>query len=135
MGGGKRVLWGAAWLAAILLPTAAAAGGGAAPLRVDVAEWSIVPSAGVVRAGDVALTVRNVGDEPHQVAVVRSLRFASPLPLRGDHASVRPLASTIVPPGESRTLVVRLRPGSYTLLDNLPWNYWKGTWVAIAVRS
>jgi uncharacterized cupredoxin-like copper-binding protein len=48
---------------------------------------------------------------------------------------VHPLAaSMIVRPGKTATLVVSLKAGSYMLLDNLPWSYWKGTSVAFSVR-
>jgi uncharacterized cupredoxin-like copper-binding protein len=48
---------------------------------------------------------------------------------------VHPLAaSVVVRPGKTATLVVSLRRGSYVLLDNLPWSYWKGTSVAFSVR-
>ena len=108
---------------------------GAGTLRADVAEWSIVPSAGVIRAGRVKIVVRNLGEEPHELIVVRTSRFADALRIGGDRARVHPLAAPLVlAPGDTRTLVVSLRRGSYLLLDNLPWHYWKGTSVAFAVR-
>ena len=104
-------------------------------LRADVAEWSIVPSTGDVHAGLVRLVVRNLGASPHQVTVVRTATFGERLRLDGARAVVHPLASSIVVrPGRTATLVVSLRRGSYMLLDNLPWSYWKGTSVAFSVR-
>ena len=104
-------------------------------LRVAVAEWSVVPSVGVVRAGPVRIEVSNLGDEAHQLEVARTTRFADELPLRGSRAFVRPVArSLVIAPGTTRSFVVSLKTGSYVLLDNLPWHYWKGTSVAIAVR-
>ncbi len=108
---------------------------GAGTLRADVAEWSIVPSAGVIRAGRVKIVVRNLGEEPHELIVARTSSFAGALRIGGDRARVHPLAAPLVlAPGDTRTLVVSLRRGSYLLLDNLPWHYWKGTSVAFAVR-
>lgn len=104
-------------------------------LQADIAEWSIVPSAGLVRAGNVRIRVRNLGLEPHQLMVVRTREFAQDLPLRGDRAVVRPVGSPVlVAPGQSASFVVRLTRGSYLLVDNLPWHYWKGTQAAFAVR-
>lgn len=104
-------------------------------LRADVAEWSIVPSTGDVHAGVVRLVVRNLGSAPHQVTVVRTATFGARLHLEGARAIVRPLAASIVVrPGRTATLVVSLKRGSYMLLDNLPWSYWKGTSVAFSVR-
>jgi uncharacterized cupredoxin-like copper-binding protein len=107
----------------------------ATTLRADVAEWSIVPSSGSVRAGTVRLVVHNLGASRHQITVVRTASFGARLPLAGARAAVRPLAaSLIVRPGASATLTVSLKAGSYVLLDNLPWSYWKGTSVAFSVR-
>jgi uncharacterized cupredoxin-like copper-binding protein len=107
----------------------------ATPLRVDVAEWSVVPSAGVVRAGRVRIVVRNLGGVTHSLMIVRTGSFGEALPLRGDKAVAAPVtAPVLIPAGAVKTLVVRLAAGSYVLLDNLPWHYWKGTSVAIAVR-
>jgi uncharacterized cupredoxin-like copper-binding protein len=107
----------------------------ATTLRADVAEWSIVPSAGDVHAGLVHLVVRNLGASPHQVTIVRTATFGARLHLEGARAVVHPLAASIVVrPGKIATLVVSLKRGSYMLLDNLPWSYWKGTSVAFSVR-
>jgi uncharacterized cupredoxin-like copper-binding protein len=104
-------------------------------LRADVAEWSIVPSTGAVHAGRVRLVVRNLGASIHQVTVVRTASFGARLRLAGARAVVRPLGSTVlVRPGASATIVLSLTPGSYVLLDNLPWSYWKGTSVPFSVR-
>jgi uncharacterized cupredoxin-like copper-binding protein len=107
----------------------------ASTLRADVAEWSIVPSAGAVRAGRVRVVVRNLGATVHEVTVARTGSFGARLPLAGSRAVVRSVAATaLVPPGGTATLVVSLARGNYVLLDNLPWSYWKGTSVAFSVR-
>ena len=107
----------------------------ATTLRADVAEWSIVPSTGAVHAGVVRVVVRNLGASPHQVTVVRTATFGARLRLEGSRAVVHPIAASIVVrPGKTATLVVSLARGSYMLLDNLPWSYWKGTSVAFSVR-
>ncbi|MGZ4334328.1 MAG: hypothetical protein ACXVRJ_08670 [Gaiellaceae bacterium] len=104
-------------------------------LRADVGEWSIVPSTGSVPAGRVLIRVRNVGGATHRLVLVRTTSFDQRLPLRGSRAAVRPLIETVlVRPGEAASFVVSLRPGSYLLLDNLPWHYWQGTFVAFSVR-
>ena len=115
----------------------AAAGNAGAPstLRADVAEWSIVPSTGAVRSGEVRLVVHNYGATIHQVTIARTPSFGARLRLSGPRAVARSLArSVVVPPGGSAALVVSLKAGSYVLYDNLPWSYWKGTSVAFSVR-
>lgn len=104
-------------------------------IRADVGEWSVVPSVGTVSAGRVRVEIRNLGQVAHQITLARTDRFDPVLQLRGDHALVRPLAtSVLVRPGRTASFVVSLRRGSYVLLDNLPWHYWKGTSVAFSVR-
>jgi hypothetical protein len=107
----------------------------AATLRADVGEWNVVPSVGSVRAGRVRITVRNLGNVAHRLVLVRTDTFDPRLELRGDRAVVRPLAaSKLISPGGTTSLVVVLPRGSYLLLDNLPWRYWKGTSAAFSVR-
>jgi hypothetical protein len=104
-------------------------------LKVLVSEWSVVPSGGVVSAGAVRIRVRNVGLDSHELVLTRTARFADSLPLADDHAQVRALGPTlVVAPGQTVSAVFRVRPGSYVLLDNLPWHYWRGAWVAFTAR-
>jgi uncharacterized cupredoxin-like copper-binding protein len=123
-------------VAAVAIPAAAApAAQRPASLRADIAEWSVVPSVGVVHSGLVRITVRNVGVDSHQLMVVRTSQFAEDLPLAGSRAVARPVAEPIVvAPGKGASVVVNLRPGNYLLIDNLPWHYWHGTVAAFAVR-
>jgi uncharacterized cupredoxin-like copper-binding protein len=120
------------------LVSAASGTAGPAPattVRADVAEWSIVPAFGAVHAGRVRLVVRNLGASPHQVTLVRTATFGARLRLAGPRAVVHPLAASgVVAPGGTATLLVTLKRGSYVLLDNLPWSYWKGTSVAFSAR-
>ena len=83
----------AASLALLSAVVGLAVSGTAAPtpattLQADVAEWSIVPSTGAVRAGLVRVVVRNLGASPHQVTVVRTATFGARLRLVGAHAVV-----------------------------------------------
>jgi uncharacterized cupredoxin-like copper-binding protein len=124
-------------VAAAAVPAAISRAGTESPasLRADIAEWSVVPSAGMVRSGLVRITARNLGYETHELVLVRTKGFADVLQLEGDHATGRPLAAPlVVAPGRSRSMVTRLRPGNYLLIDNLPWHYWRGTYAAIVVR-
>jgi uncharacterized cupredoxin-like copper-binding protein len=127
---------------ALAVSMAAAAGGSSATVPRDpklltalVAEWSIVPSDGIVAAGLVRIRVRNVGLEPHELILTRTARFAGSLPLDGERARARTVGPTLsVAPGQTTSGVFRVQPGSYVLLDNLPWHYWEGTWAAFSAR-
>jgi len=82
-----------------------------------------------------SIAARNLGTDTHQLVLVRTTRFAEVLPLHGDHAAGRPVAPPLVlEPGRSGSVVTRLAPGNYLLIDNLPWHYWLGTSAAIVVR-
>jgi uncharacterized cupredoxin-like copper-binding protein len=106
-----------------------------ASLEADVAEWSIVPSTGVVPAGRVRITVRNLGAKTHSLEVVRTDTFAEQLQMHGSHVVAQPVGRSLtVGAGAQKSFVVRLAPGSYVLLDKLPWSYWRGMSVAFAVR-
>jgi hypothetical protein len=106
-----------------------------ATLKADVAEWSVVPSAGLVPAGRVRIVVRNLGRESHEIVVVKTVSFDPQLQIRGDRAVVRPLQRPVVlRPGGTASFVISVRSGSYLLLDNLPQHYGKGTSVAFSVR-
>jgi uncharacterized cupredoxin-like copper-binding protein len=124
----------AALMVAPVFATGTAAAEPPSTLRADVAEWSIVPSQGVVRAGAVRIVLRNLGAEAHQLMIVRTRSFGETLPLRGDRAAARSLGSVLAAPGASKALVLHLQRGNYVLLDNLPWHYWKGTQAAFVVR-
>jgi uncharacterized cupredoxin-like copper-binding protein len=127
-------------VAAALAVSAVATAGPSRPrdpstMRALVSEWSVVPSDGVVSAGAVRIRVRNVGVDAHELVLTRTARFADSLPLADDHAQVRAIGPTlVVGPGQTASAVFHLRPGSYVLLDNLPWHYWRGAWVAFTAR-
>lgn len=127
-------------LTAALAVASVAAAGRARPrdprtLTALITEWSVVPSDGVVSAGAVRIRVRNVGLEPHELVLVRTGRFADALPIADDRARVRTIGPTlVVAPGKTASALFPVRPGSYVLLDNLPWHYWHGAWAAFAAR-
>jgi uncharacterized cupredoxin-like copper-binding protein len=131
-----RIVFVAALLAALGAAShVRAATGPTTVLRADVAEWSVIPSAGVVRAGETRIVVRNIGYQPHQLMVVRVPTFAAQLRLRGSRAVATPVGSAVtVEPGTTVTFTVSLKSGSYLLVDNLPWHYWHGTSAAFSVR-
>ena len=106
-----------------------------ASLHADVAEWSVVPSAGVVPSGQTRIVVRNVGAQVHQLMVVRVRTFGAQLALHGSRAVATPVGRAVsVRPGATAILTVDLTRGSYLLVDNLPWHYWHGTSAGFSVR-
>jgi hypothetical protein len=103
-------------------------------LHVDVSEWAVVPSDGVVSAGTLRLTVENFGRLRHELDIVPTERWGQKLPIRSGRA-VGELAAPpiVVAPGEKRSARVNLAPGFYVLLDNLRGHYAAGAAVSIVV--
>jgi hypothetical protein len=127
----------AAAVLAVAVPAGAGAGRAAAPsrLHVDLAEWALVPSGGLVASGPLELTVRNVGRVPHELAIIATESWGQPLFVRNGRA-VGPKVgrAVVVRPGQTRTARVYLSPGAYVLLDNLRGHYRLGAAVSIVAR-
>jgi hypothetical protein len=104
-------------------------------LHVDVTEWAVIPSDGLVSAGPLQLTVENFGRIRHEIAIVPTERWGQKLPIRSGRAVGEVAAPPIVvAPGERRSARVHLARGFYVLLDNLPGHYGAGAAVSIVVR-
>jgi uncharacterized cupredoxin-like copper-binding protein len=103
-------------------------------LRIDLAEWAVVPSDGVVSSGVLRLKVANHGRLFHELDIVPTRTWGESLRVRygravGD-AVARPI---VVRPGHARSALVVLQPGYYVLLDNIPGHYAAGAAVSIVV--
>jgi hypothetical protein len=104
-----------------------AAGGTAAagPVNVDLAEWTLTVDKDLT-AGTVEFVVNNVGQFPHELAVVKGDSYATlPLSANGavDEAALEPGAligrSDRINGGESTTVSFDLEAGDYVLLCNI----------------
>ena len=134
-----RVIRTATIAAAAVAAAAAASVGAAAPataqqtasLRLEVAEWAVVPSAGLLPAGRVRVTVANLGVLRHELLIVRTRRWGDP-PRRDRRDAVgEPL---LVRPGATAAETVTLSPGSYLAYDDLPAHAAARAAVAFSVR-
>jgi uncharacterized cupredoxin-like copper-binding protein len=103
-------------------------------LHVDLTEWAVVPSQGLVSAGTLRLTVQNYGRLRHELDIIPTRRWGQELVIRNGRAvgqnAARPI---VVVPGQTRSAHVSLAPGSYVLLDNIRGHYAAGTAVSILV--
>jgi uncharacterized cupredoxin-like copper-binding protein len=106
------------------------AGGGALGVTLD--EFSVRLAEEQSRAGMVTFSVRNGGNIDHDFVVLRTRRKADELPVTDQQ--VRLLAPgvrlvdklTKVRPDSEETLTVRLDPGSYVLVCDVPGHYQAG---------
>lgn len=103
----ERVAWGLA--ACVLLLAGCGGGKGASapavpagPVQLNVKEWAVEIGSPAVKAGKVTLQVKNAGSLEHDFVV----EGVGKIPL--------------LLPGETRTLELELKPGSYTVLCSLP---------------
>jgi uncharacterized cupredoxin-like copper-binding protein len=103
-------------------------------LHVDLTEWAVVPSQGLVAAGPLRLTVENYGRLRHELEIIPTRKWGQELVIRNGRAvgesAARPI---VVTPGQTRSARVSLAPGSYVLLDNIRGHYAAGTAVSILV--
>jgi len=141
----RRVTAGALAAAAALGVLAATGGAGVAPARdttaaatkvkVALSEWKLVPSVVRISPGRITFVVRNMGKIPHELVIVRTGRHHHALPMSGSQASEAGLMGEIEEflPGQTRHLVVKLAPGRYVLLCNLPGHYMAGQYAALRV--
>ena len=103
-------------------------------LHVNITEWAVVPSEGLVSTGPLHLTVQNYGRLRHELAIIPTRRWGQELNVRNGRAvgavAARPI---VVAPGQTRSAQVNLAPGYYVLLDNIRGHYAIGTAVSIIV--
>jgi len=103
-------------------------------LHVDITEWAVVPSQGLVSAGPLRLTVENYGRLRHELDIIPTNRWGQELDVRNGRAVGKSAARpVVVAPGKTRSAHVNLAPGYYVLLDNIRGHYAIGTAVSIIV--
>jgi hypothetical protein len=103
-------------------------------LVVQIGEWNVIPSQGRVTAGQLRLTVENLGALRHELDIIRTSSWGEKLPTVGGRAVGRDAVTpVVVRPGETRSVHVSLTPGFYILLDNIRGHYALGTEVPLVV--
>ncbi len=127
--------------------TAAAPGGSsstvpAAPVplghavKASLTEMKITDSVDTVAAGKVKFTVSNDGAVTHEYVVLETPTPAAKLPVSGGRASE---AGNIgetgdMQPGQTKTLTLKLKPGHYAIICNLPGHYLGGMYTDLTVK-
>jgi plastocyanin len=112
-------------LGAMTLAVAAPAGSAArAPARIQVVEreYTLTLSRLSVRSGAAIVNVVNLGQDMHNLVLVRRARGA------------KPAQTKVVPPHGSTELDLRLAPGRYELYCSLPGHRAAGMHAPLAVR-
>ena len=120
-------------LPAVSKPAVAAVPTG--PVAVSLREFVVAPGRTVARAGKVTFNVRNGGRITHEFVVIRTNKPAASL-LRGARADETGNVGETgdLAAGASKRLTLRLTPGHYALICNLPGHYRLGQHVDFTVK-
>ena len=111
----------------------------------DPAEFDLVPTKRKVKKGKVTFKLENSGSIEHELVVIRTDLDSAALPTDADgaameHGALAPHGAgddagaqhegghvgTHVPAGETGSLTLKLKPGRYALVCNLPGHYASG---------
>jgi uncharacterized cupredoxin-like copper-binding protein len=105
--------------------TADAAGKGV--LTYKETEFAIAPAKQKAQAGEVTFKVENAGEIKHEFVVIKTAKPADALD-KGDEADETGAVDEIgdIEPGATQSLKVKLEPGHYALVCNLPGHYKPG---------
>jgi uncharacterized cupredoxin-like copper-binding protein len=104
-------------------------------IAVALKEYSVGLSTSVGRAGRVTFAVRNDGTMTHEFVVLRTPKPAADL-LKGNRADEAGNVGETgdMRPGAVKMLHLRLKPGHYALICNLPGHYMAGQHADFTVR-
>ena len=108
--------------------TATATAAPAARVAVSLSEFRVSPSSTVGRAGRVTFHVTNSGNITHEFVVLRTPHPANALPVKNGRAVETGNVGETgdLSAGASKTISLRLQPGHYALVCNLPGHYLAG---------
>src|SRR3954462_5618387 len=111
---------------AALVPTPIAAGPKSD--KVTLSEFKVSPSPKSISAGKVTFSVKNAGDDEHELVIIKTSTSASKLKVSSGRASERGKVAEVddIAGGRSKSKTVTLKKGHYALICNLPGHYQQG---------
>jgi uncharacterized cupredoxin-like copper-binding protein len=96
-------------------------------IAVSLNEMDLVVSSATAPAGEVTFQIRNTGELPHELVVIRTDKDADELPIQAVMVVERRLdivaRSEHIQAADEATLTVTLEPGHYVLICNLSGHY------------
>lgn len=116
----------------------APAGKPTATVKVSLGEWFVKPDKPSVAAGSIEFEVTNDGTVEHEFVVVKTDAAPDKLPVKGgkvdeEKAGESPGEIEDLAPGKTESATMKLEPGKYVLICNLPGHYSNGQRVAFTV--
>ena len=137
------------WVAGVLAAGALVAGCGTSSSNASSSpdtvpaterEWKIVADHKAIKAGDITFTVTNKGTVNHELLVIRTDLAVGALTIGADNKFKEddPKATNVGESGEyevglTKTFKVKLAPGKYQLVCNIPNHYKNGMHIAFTV--
>ena len=105
------------------------------PVSATLSEWKVATSSQQASAGKVTFDAKNTGKAPHEFVVIKTDKPAGKL---GTGARV-PESGNVgetgdIAPGASKSVSLKLKPGHYALICNLPGHYKLGMHTDLTVR-
>lgn len=117
-------------------PAPAASAPAAGTVNASLQEFSITPSSTSARAGSVTFAVRNAGHVPHELVIIKTNKSGGALLGPGGRAVEDGNVGETgdLAPGATKSVRLKLTPGHYALICNLPGHYAAGQHVDFTVR-
>jgi len=113
-----------------------AAGGGAAPatstINAEEKDFAISLSSSTVKAGTVTFNIKNTGQSPHNLGVVKNNGASKAQGLTNQSDLVKDSAT--IDGGKTTTLTVDLQPGTYSIVCTIPGHIQLGMIVTLTVQ-
>jgi uncharacterized cupredoxin-like copper-binding protein len=108
----------------------------ASSVKVTVSEFKVSPSPKSHKAGKVTFSVKNSGDDEHELVIIKTSKSASKLPIRAGRASTKGKVAQVtnIDSGKTKKLTVKLKKGHYALICNIPGHYAGGMRADFTVR-
>jgi uncharacterized cupredoxin-like copper-binding protein len=104
-------------------------------IATTLAEWKVGASAPQAKAGKVTFAAQNTGKAPHELVVIKTDKPADQLGSGTRVSEKGNIGETgDVAPGQRKTVSIKLKPGHYALICNLPGHYKLGMHTDLTVR-
>lgn len=106
----------------------AAAKSAGSAITIKTTEFAFSPMAAKAKAGAVKLTLVNAGKVEHEVVVLKTDQAAGALKVSGGRVSEADSVGEVseTAPGATKSATLRLKPGRYVVVCNIPGHYQGG---------
>jgi uncharacterized cupredoxin-like copper-binding protein len=107
------------------------------PVAVSVKEFSLTPATSTAPAGTVTFSITNGGKIAHEFVVLKTDASAAGVPTQNGQASEHGDLGEAedIAPGATKTLALKLAPGHYALVCNIPGHYLAGMHADFTIGS